>query len=175
MTRDSRFLSMVLRHNPDSIGLKLDENGWASVDDLLRKMKAVNRKLTRLELEEIVSTNEKKRFTLSEDRTKIRAAQGHSFPIDLGLPPKVPPSTLFHGTARSNLDQIFRDGLQPKGRSQVHLSNDTETAKQVGERHGKPVVLKVDAGRMHSNGFEFFRADNGVWLCDAVPPIYLGF
>ncbi|AXI47910.1 RNA 2'-phosphotransferase [Sulfitobacter sp. SK012] len=175
MSKEAKFLSMALRHKPEEIGLALDKNAWADVDDLLLKMKKAGRKLSRQQLEEIVATNDKQRFTLSPDGTRIRAAQGHSFEVDLGLEPSEPPAALFHGTARSNLDSIFVSGLEAKGRSQVHLSTDETTAKKVGERHGKAVILSVDAERMHNDGFLFYRADNGVWLTDRVPRDYLGF
>ncbi|WP_170790252.1 RNA 2'-phosphotransferase [Ruegeria lacuscaerulensis] len=175
MSRKSKFLSMLLRHKPETIGLTLDRNGWADVNDLLLRLKKANRPLAREELEEIVVGNDKKRFTLSPDKSRIRAAQGHSFDIDLGLAPSTPPQLLFHGTARSNLDSIFSNGLEAKGRNQVHLSADEETALRVGSRHGKPVVLSVDAQGMQKEGHQFFRADNGVWLTDFVPAGFLGF
>ena len=124
MSKEAKFLSMALRHKPEEIGLTLDKNAWADVDDLLLKMKKAGRKLSRQQLEEIVATNDKQRFTLSPDGTRIRAAQGHSFEVDLGLEPSEPPAALFHGTARSSLDSIFVSGLEAKGRSQVHLSTD---------------------------------------------------
>ena len=175
MSRDSKFLSLVLRHNPDVIGLKLDANGWARVDELLRGVKKAGRPITRARLEEIVETNDKKRFSFSADGRRIRAAQGHSIDVDLGYEPAMPPENLYHGTARANLDQIFIEGLRPGKRQQVHLSLDPETAVRVGQRHGKPTVLRVETGRMHEDGFEFFKADNGVWLTDVVPPKYLSF
>lgn len=166
---------MLLRHKPETIGLALDEHGWAEVDELLLKLKKTNRKLTREELEEIVTSNDKKRFTLSPDKNRIRAAQGHSFDIDLGLSPKQPPQVLYHGTARSNLDSIFVSGLEGKGRNQVHLSADEVTAFTVGSRHGKPVVLSIDVRGMLENDHKFYQADNGVWLTDSVPSKFLGF
>lgn len=175
MSGSSRFLSMVLRHKPEEIGLELDNNAWADVNDLLSKMKKTGRTLSRAQLEEIVDTNDKKRFTLSQDGTRIRAAQGHSFNVNLGLDPIAPPDVLFHGTARENLDSLFSLGIQSKGRSQVHLTKDEETAIEVGSRHGKAVVLAVSTKRMHSDGHKFFQADNGVWLTDQVPTKYLGF
>lgn len=175
MSKESKFLSFVLRHKPEEIGLKLDRSGWVDVDELLLKLKKANRKLSRDELVQIVENNNKKRFTLSEDGSRIRAAQGHSVDVDLGLEPQCPPNELYHGTASSSLDAIFADGLVPGRRQQVHLSIDPETAVRVGQRHGKPVVLRVDARQMYENGFEFFCADNGVWLTDTVPASYLGF
>lgn len=175
MRKESKFLSLVLRHKPEEIGLRMDAHGWARVDDLLRKMKKAGRRLSREELIHIVATNDKKRFTLSEDGRKIRAAQGHSIAVDLALKAREPPAKLYHGTASANLDAIFSQGLRPGNRQQVHLSLDPETALRVGRRHGKPVVLRVNSAAMHGAGYVFYRADNGVWLTDAVPPAYLGF
>lgn len=175
MSNDSKFLARVLRHDPELIDIELDGHGWAAIDDLLRRLKKAGRGLSRLQLIEIVETNDKKRFTISEDGRRIRAAQGHSIDIDLGLPAVTPPPTLYHGTASQSLDRIFESGLNPGRRRQVHLSSDPEAATRVGARHGKPVVLSVDAGRMHADGCTFFRADNGVWLTDIVPAVYLGF
>lgn len=175
MSRESKFLSLVLRHKPEEIDIQLDKHGWVDVEQLLRKMKKANRKLSREELIQIVEANDKKRFTLSEDGLRIRAAQGHSIDVDLGLQALRPPNELYHGTASANLDAIFVDGLDSGRRQQVHLSLDQETAERVGQRHGKPVVLRVEAEKMFKDGFEFFRADNGVWLTDTVPTKYLGF
>ncbi len=175
MSRESKFLSLVLRHKPEEIGLQLDKHGWVLVDELLRKLKKANRKLSRDELFQLVESSDKKRFTLSEDGSRIRAAQGHSVDVDLGLEPRRPPDELYHGTASANLDAIFSDGLNSGSRRQVHLSTNPETAERVGQRHGKPVVLRVEAKRMFDDGFEFFCADNGVWLTDKVPASYLGF
>mgnify|MGYP000005811629 CR=1 FL=1 len=173
MSSDSKFLARILRHSPEFIGIELDSQGWVGVDDLLRAMKKAGRGMTRAQLEEIVATNDKSRFTLRGDM--IRAAQGHSIQVDLGLVPLEPPEMLYHGTASRNLDAIFAEGLVPGRRRQVHLSLDPATATRVGERHGKPTVLRVEAGRMHADGYAFFRADNGVWLTDRVPAKYLGF
>jgi len=175
MSRDSKFLSLVLRHAPEELDLKLDSQGWVLIDDLLRQMRRHGRRLSKEKLTEIVETNDKQRFTLSPDGRKIRAAQGHSVNVDLGLPTIEPPKFLYHGTAGANLDSIFADGLHSGRRRQVHLSLSPITAKQVGTRHGRPVVLRVEAGCMHRDGFAFQRADNGVWLTDQVPSKYLGF
>jgi putative RNA 2'-phosphotransferase len=164
MSKESRFLSRILRHAPETIELELDAQGWAPVDELLRRLKRAGRQMTRAGLLEIVATNDKKRFTLSPDGCRIRAAQGHSATLNHGLEPLMPPEVLYHGTARSHLDSIFRQGLQPGRRRQVHLSVDRETAERVGTRHGKPTVLRVEAGRMHADGHVFHRADNRVWL-----------
>jgi putative RNA 2'-phosphotransferase len=168
-TEISKLLSHVLRHAPERLGIVLDEGGWTSVDVLITEARKHGVKVDRDTLEAVVANNNKKRFTLSEDGTLIRAAQGHSVAIDLALTPSEPPAHLFHGTARDNLDSIFASGLKPGTRRHVHLSLDEDTAVKVGSRHGKPVVLKVDAAAMHRDGDKFLRADNGVWLTDAVP------
>lgn len=171
----SKFLSLVLRHEPERIGIRLDANGWVDVVELIAKAKKAGMRFDLDTLREVVAENDKKRFTLSEDGRRIRAAQGHSVTVDLGIAASQPPATLFHGTASRNLDAIFAEGLKPGSRQQVHLSHDPDTARRVGERHGKPTVMTVDAGRMYADGFSFVRADNGVWLTDHVPPAYLGF
>ena len=169
----SKFLSFVLRHKPDSIGLALDSEGWASVDDLIAKSHTTGTQFTREDLLRVVETSDKKRFSLSADSCLIRAAQGHSVAVDLGLVPKEPPAVLYHGTATRFVASILAEGLKPKSRQQVHLSADEATAHKVGQRHGTPSVLKVDALGMHQEGFKFFLADNGVWLIDHVPPEFL--
>ncbi len=169
----SKFLSYVLRHAPHSIGLALDANGWASVDELLAKCAEAGKTLDRAALEDIVQTNDKKRFTLSADGLRIRAAQGHSVEVALGLPPVMPPPILYHGTATRFLPSIRSDGLKPGSRQQVHLSSDESTALAVGQRHGKPHILRIAAGEMHGRGIDFFLADNGVWLTDNVPPEFI--
>jgi putative RNA 2'-phosphotransferase len=173
LTQASKFLSYVLRHQPDSIGLTLAPDGWVSVDQLLSKSAAAGQLIDHAMLKEIVATSDKKRFTLSPDGTRIRAAQGHSVEVALGLEPVTPPETLYHGTATRFLDSILVHGLRPGNRQQVHLSADATTATAVGQRHGKPVVLHVKAGEMHRRGHCFYRADNGVWLTDSVPPKFL--
>lgn len=175
MSRESKFLSRILRHAPEEIGLHLDAHGWCRVDALLRALKAAGRLITRAELLETVEQDEKERFTICPAGQRIRAAQGHSLKIDLGLPPSTPPDILYHGTASQALDTIFKDGLVPGRRRHVHLSPDPETALRVGRRHGKPVVLHVRAGLMQSAGHVFYRADNGVWLTDHVPVSFLAF
>lgn len=175
VSKESKFLSLVLRHKPEEIGLRLEQHGWAKVEDLLRKMKKAGRRISREELVALVETNDKKRFTLSEDGRSIRAAQGHSIEVDLNLTPEKPPAELYHGTASASIDAIFEEGLKPGRRQQVHLSLDPDTARCVGQRHGKPTVLRVDSARMHLDGHAIFRADNGVWLTDTVPVAYLGF
>lgn len=177
MSRDprrlSRFLSYILRHRPDEIGLELDAAGWASVDELLARAAAHGRAISREELEAVVASNDKQRFRLSDDGRRIRASQGHSIPIELGLAPREPPETLYHGTATRFLRSILASGLRSAGRHHVHLSSDHETARRVGARHGTPVILVIDATAMWRDGHRFFRSDNGVWLTDHVPPDYL--
>lgn len=169
----SKFLSFVLRHRPDSIGISLDAQGWVLVDDLIAKSQAAGTHFTRKDLLHVVETSDKKRFSLSGDTQMIRAAQGHSVTVDLGLTPQEPPQILYHGTATRFVASILAEGLKPKSRQQVHLSPDEATAQRVGQRHGKPTTLKVDALTMHRQGFKFFLADNGVWLTDQVPPEFL--
>ncbi|TNC52416.1 RNA 2'-phosphotransferase [Rubellimicrobium rubrum] len=173
MSRDSRLLSLLLRHRPDKAGLVLGPGGWVGVDDLLAGMARLGRPLDRAALERIVAQDEKGRFTLSPDGSRIRAAQGHSAEVDLGLPPAEPPAILFHGTAETSLPAILSEGLIPGRRRHVHLSPDIPTAAKVGQRHGRPVVLRVGAGAMHQDGLPFWQADNGVWLTERVPPRYL--
>lgn len=175
MSRTSKLLSRVLRHTPEDAGLTLGPGGWVAVDALLRGLKRAGHRLDRAELESIVAENNKSRFTLSEDGQRIRAAQGHSVAVDLGLAPLQPPPTLFHGTARASLDAIFAQGLKPGRRQHVHLSADATTAEAVGARHGRPVVLTVHAQAMHEEGHPFWQADNGVWLTTHVPQHFLGF
>jgi putative RNA 2'-phosphotransferase len=173
LVKKSRFLSLVLRHKPETIGLTLDENGWIAIDTLLDAAKAYNRALTREELDEIVATNNKKRFAISQDGRRIRASQGHSLDVDLALQPRTPPPVLYHGTAVRFLPSIRKKGLQKMNRQHVHLSSTEETAKDVGSRHGKPAILLVKADAMHTDGYSFFLSDNGVWLTDTVPAAYL--
>lgn len=175
MSRTARLLSLVLRHAPERIGLTLGADGWVPTRDLLAALRRHGHRTTPEELAGIVSADDKGRFTLSDDGGRIRAAQGHSVEVDLGLQPVEPPETLYHGTASRSLDAIFEEGLRPMTRRHVHLSIDAETATRVGGRHGRPVVLEVAAGALHRAGSPFYRADNGVWLVDAVPPGALAF
>lgn len=171
----SKFLSYVLRHQPDAIGLKLDNEGWAVIQELISLANADGRNLTMELVEEVVATSDKKRFALSDDSTKIRASQGHSVAVELGLKPVVPPDFLFHGTASRFIDSIKEKGLIPGSRQHVHLSADSETAINVGRRHGKPIVLTVNSSEMHRSGYEFFISENGVWLTPSVPIEFLNF
>ncbi len=169
----SKFLSYVLRHRPDEIGITLGDQGWVDVDELLTKAKAAGHEISRQELQQVVDTSDKKRFSFSDDGRRIRAAQGHSVSVELGLTPQEPPAKLYHGTATRFLNAILREGLKAQARQHVHLSSDLDTATRVGQRHGKVVVLTVDAGNMHAAGFVFYRSDNGVWLTDKVPMEFL--
>jgi putative RNA 2'-phosphotransferase len=173
LIRISRFLSKHLRHQPQRLGLRLMPGAWVPVDDLLSACARHNLALTRAELEEVVARNDKQRFGFDPTGTLIRARQGHSVAIDLQLAPAVPPPVLFHGTAERNLAAILGDGLLPMSRHHVHLSPDRETALRVGARHGRPVVLQVDAAAMRESGAIFLRSDNGVWLVDRVAPEHL--
>lgn len=172
MERTSRFLSLVLRHKPEAIGIRLDNHGWANVDELLAGLRQ-RRPLTMAQLEDIVQTDAKRRYSFNEDRTKIRANQGHSIPVDVELQTCTPPEILYHGTGEKYVDSILEQGLLHRSRLYVHLSGDVETAKKVGTRHGRPRVFSVHSGQMHRNGYNFFLSENGIWLTEAVPPKYL--
>ncbi|RYG51909.1 MAG: RNA 2'-phosphotransferase [Chitinophagaceae bacterium] len=172
-TKFSKFLSLVLRHQPELIGIDLDENGWTDIEMLLSKSKAHGVEMTAEILKHIVATNSKKRFAIDKDLNKIRANQGHSIDVDLGYSPKTPPAILFHGTSERSVASILAAGIEKRERHQVHLSADSDTAVSVGMRHGKPVVLKVLAGKMHESGFNFFLSENGVWLTDYVPAEFI--
>jgi len=172
LVKTSRFLSCILRHQPHKIGLNLDEQGWASVNQLIH---AASQHGTELDVElikTIVATNDKKRFALSEDGKKIRANQGHSIKVDLGLKATTPPPCLFHGTATKFMKAINQQGLKPRNRHHVHLSSDDKTAIKVGMRHGMPVILRIDATQMFADGIKFYVSENGVWLTDQVNPKY---
>ncbi len=173
--RTSKFLSLVLRHEPERVGLKLGEAGWVAVDELLRAVNANGVTLTLDQLKHIVATSDKKRFAFSEDGQQIRASQGHSVEVDLQYPPQTPPEILYHGTATRFLDGICKDGLQRMERHDVHLSAETKVTIQVGGRHGKPALLTIRAGDMHRAGFVFRCSANGVWLVDNVPPQFIEF
>ncbi len=165
----SRFLSLILRHKPDIADLTLDPEGWVDVDTLIRGCAKQGRHFDRTELDELVRTNAKQRFTFSGDGKRIRANQGHSTKVDLGYAPIEPPDTLFHGTVTRFLAAITESGLQRMQRHHVHLSPDETTARSVGSRRGKAVILAVDSKKMYSAGYEFYRTPNNVWLTDEVP------
>jgi putative RNA 2'-phosphotransferase len=170
----SKRLSYVLRHAPGSIGLTLDDAGWVGVDELLAGLTAAGTPISREELDEVVARNDKRRFALDPGGTRIRASQGHSVPVDLGYAAERPPAELFHGTVGRFLPAVLAEGLRPGNRHAVHLSADVATARLVGGRRGRPVVLRVDAAGMAADGAVFSRSENGVWLVAAVPPEYLG-
>ena len=169
LKKTSKYLSYILRHNPSSIGLALDTHGWTDIDELIEKSKDMD--LDRALLEEVVDTNAKKRFAIDGD--KIRANQGHSIIIDLELKHLSPPNKLYHGTATRFLDSIMRYGLTKQARHHVHLSNNIDTAINVGKRHGKVAILELDAKKMDEEGFIFYCSNNGVWLTDSVPVRFL--
>ncbi|WP_374435034.1 RNA 2'-phosphotransferase [Inhella sp.] len=173
LTSLSKFLSLVLRHQPQLIGLHLDEAGWVGIDSLQERANTAGHALTRELLQQIVDNSDKQRFAISADGLRIRANQGHSVEIELGLVPQVPPARLFHGTASRFLDSILSSGLNKGARHHVHLSTDLGVAGAVGRRYGQLVMLEVDAESMHAHGHCFFRSENGVWLTDRVPPRFL--
>ncbi|MET7368313.1 RNA 2'-phosphotransferase [Streptomyces sp. NPDC005566] len=167
----SKYLSKHLRHQPERIGITLDPSGWVPIDELMRACAGHGFPVTRAELDHVVAANDKQRFAVDGDR--IRANQGHTVTVDLGLPPAEPPAYLYHGTVGRALDVIRTEGLRPMARHHVHLSPDRETATRVGARRGVPVILSVDAGAMHRAGHVFHVSTNGVWLTDSVPPQFL--
>lgn len=168
-----RFMSFVLRHKPEVIGLRLDEHGWADIDELMEGMNRAGKHIDRAKLDEIVATNNKKRYSVSEDGKKIRANHGHTVKVDVELKEQKPPEILYHGTAEQFSESIEREGLKPMKRLHVHLSKDTATAENVGSRHGKPVIYEVASGEMSENGFKFYLSESGIWLTEKVPPAYL--
>ena len=174
LTGTSRFISLILRHKPEVIGITLDEHGWADVDDMIAGINQSGKyKIDRDILDEIVRTDEKQRYSYNEDHTLIRANQGHSIPVDVELEKVEPPEFLYHGTGEKFTASIDKQGLIPKSRLYVHLSPDEETAVKVGRRHGKPVIYLVRAGNMKRDGYAFYRSVNGVGLTKEVPVKYL--
>lgn len=169
----SRLLSLVLRHKPETINLRLDEAGWADVDHLLQQLEAHGHSTDMESLKEMVKTNNKQRFAFNEDMTKIRANQGHSIKVDHGYAPVTPPEVLYHGTAEKSVQSILTSGLEKRSRHHVHLSEVLETAISVGKRHGSPVILEVKARLMYEKGYEFFCSENQVWLTEMVPVEFL--
>ncbi|GAA4963787.1 RNA 2'-phosphotransferase [Streptomyces caelestis] len=169
----SKYLAKHLRHQPERIGLTLDESGWVEIDALIAAAAAHGFRFTREELDHVVAVNDKRRFAV--EGARIRASQGHSVEVDLGLAPATPPPYLYHGTVARNLEAIRTEGLRSMDRHDVHLSADRETATRVGARRGRPVVLSVDAAAMHRDGHVFRVSANGVWLTRAVPSGYLRF
>ena len=175
LVRTSKFLSLVLRHKPEEIGLVLDGRGWASIDELIEKSGRHGMALTRGLIAEVVATSDKRRFAIDTKGERIRANQGHSVDVDLGLAPSEPPPILFHGTGEKSVEAIRIEGLKAGQRQHVHLSPDEDTAIRVGRRHGRPVVLRIAAGRMRESGHVFFYSTNGVWLTEAVPVQFIEF
>lgn len=171
----SKFLSLVLRHSPETIQLKLDENGWANVDGLITQCNKHQKQLDLDLLNIVVETNDKKRFAFNDDKTKIRASQGHSIEVELNLNEVEPLDYLYHGTIEASIASIKEKGLQKMSRQHVHLSKDKETAIKVGSRRGKPIILTVDAKAMKAAGFKFYLSENEVWLTDEVPAKYIEF
>ncbi len=168
----SKFIALILRHKPETIGIQLDEHGWANVEELIdgiSKTQDFNRKM----LEEIVRMDEKQRYSFNEDKMLIRANQGHSIPVDVELEQRIPPDILWHGTGEKYTASIEEQGLLPKSRLYVHLSGDPGTARKVGSRHGKSVIYEVATGAMQADGYVFFQSVNGVWLTKQVPVKYL--
>jgi putative RNA 2'-phosphotransferase len=169
----SKFLSFVLRHEPEAIGIELDERGWVEIDVLLARANAHGRSISRAHLEEVVATNDKHRFEIDPSGARIRASQGHSVEVDLGYEPVEPPELLYHGTPAASVASIRAEGIDKRSRHDVHLSADVDTAKKVGTRRGEAVVLVVRAGAMHRAGHVFHRSTNGVWLTERVPPEFI--
>lgn len=173
LTHISKFLSLVLRHQPDTIDIQLDKNGWTDINELIEKANNYGVNFDRETLNHIVATNSKKRFAFNDTLDKIRASQGHSIDIELGFTKQKPPEILFHGTAEEFVQSISETGLEKRKRQHVHLSSDLETALKVGQRHGKPFIFKVLAEQMYNDNFQFYISDNSVWLTDNVPTKYL--
>ncbi len=173
----SKFLSLVLRHQPEMIGLTLEEGGWVDIESLLAAAVKHHRAhyLSRALLDTVVQTNDKQRFEISPDNTKIRARQGHSVQVELGYEPSTPPEILLHGTPSQSVQFIRESGLKKMQRHHVHLHVDQKTSAAVGARRGKPVLLKIRAGEMYRRGFRFFVTDNQVWLTDHVPAEFIEF
>ncbi|WP_332859962.1 RNA 2'-phosphotransferase [Janthinobacterium svalbardensis] len=176
LVQTSKFLSLILRHSPEKIGLALDPNGWADIGQLLAQAASHGRSLSREQLDDVVARDSKTRYAISDDGLRIRANQGHSLAtVDIALPPATPSAMLYHGTASRFVEAIRAAGLLPGARNHVHLSASRETAVAVGARHGKPVVLTVAAAAMQAQGHVFYVSDNGVWLTQAVPQVFIGF
>ena len=173
--RISKLMSLILRHQPQVIGAELENNGWLSVDTLIDGIRKKGIRVDNEILDEVVETNNKKRFAYNEDKSKIRANQGHSLKVDVELKTATPPETLYHGTVFRFLDAIREKGLIPMSRQHVHLSKDISTAQNVGSRRGTPIILKVNALEMHQKGYTFYLSENGVWLTDKVPSEFIIF
>ena len=172
LKKTSKFISLILRHKPETIGISLDEHGWANVAELIEGI-SKTQYIDMAKLEEIVDTDNKQRYSFNEDKTLIRANQGHSIPVDVELPEKQPPVILYHGTGEKYVSSIDEQGLIPKSRLYVHLSKDEQTAKMVGSRHGKPVIYEIHASQMYEDGYIFYLSVNRVWLTKSVPVKYM--
>ncbi len=173
LTNLSRYMSLILRHKPEVIEITLDEHGWASVNDLICGIEKNNPGFNMDILEQIVRTDSKQRYSFNDDKSLIRANQGHSINVDVELKEKEPPEYLYHGTGEKYVKSINQDGLIPKSRLYVHLSKDIKTAENVGKRHGKEVVYRINSGQMYRDGYKFYLSENGVWLIKEVPVKYL--
>ncbi|HEX8270547.1 MAG TPA: RNA 2'-phosphotransferase [Flavobacterium sp.] len=173
VTDISKFLSLVLRHHPEKIGIDIDHRGWTDVQELLEKVNKHGIQIDIDLLRYVVATNSKKRFAFNDTGDKIRASQGHSLDVELGYTVQTPPAILYHGTSEKSVQSILRMGIEKRTRQHVHLSNDIETALKVGQRHGKPIVFRVFSGKMHADGFQFYLSENRVWLTDHVPSGFL--
>lgn len=174
--RVGKLISLILRHEPGKIGLaELEPGGYVPIATLLSGLEGLGVHLTRENLDELVRESDKMRYSYDPGGTRIRCNQGHSVPVDLGLRPETPPELLYHGTPERFVEGIRREGLQKMARHAVHLSPDEATAVSVGQRRGRPVILRIDAARMHADGHVFHRSENGVWLVDSVPPTYIHF
>ncbi|MDE6789997.1 MAG: RNA 2'-phosphotransferase [Ruminococcus sp.] len=174
-TKLSKFLSLILRHSPSTIGIELEYHGaWADTEELINGINRTDKYRINMKiLEEIVNSDNKQRYSFNDDKSKIRANQGHSVDVDMGFAEKIPPEILYHGTAERFVNSILAEGLKKMSRQYVHLSCDKETASKVGTRHGKLHIFKVLSGEMHRQGYKFYCSDNGVWLTDCVPPSFL--
>lgn len=169
----SKYMSLILRHKPDVIGIELDEHGWANVNDLISGIEKDNHGFNFELLEEIVRSDSKQRYSFNDDKSLIRANQGHSINVDVELKEKEPPEYLYHGTGEKYVKSINQDGLIPKSRLYVHLSKDIKTAENVGKRHGKEIIYRINSGRMYRNGYKFYLSENGIWLTKEAPVKYL--
>ena len=172
LTKTSKYISLLLRHKPERAGIHLDQHGWADVEELIKGVSKTHMFNMDI-LEEIVRTDNKQRYSFNEDKSKIRANQGHSIKVDVELKTAIPPEYLYHGTAERFTQSIDEQGLLRKSRLYVHLSKDTDTARKVGIRHGKPFIYRVKSGEMSRDGYTFFLSENGVWLTETVPVQYL--
>ena len=173
LTNLSRYMSLILRHKPEVIGITLDEHGWASVNDLICGIEKNNPGFNMDILEQIVRIDSKQRYSFNDDKSLIRANQGHSVNVDVELKEKEPPEYLYHGTGEKYVKSINQDGLIPKSRLYVHLSKDIKTAENVGKRHGKEIIYRINSGRMYRNGYKFYLSENGIWLTKEAPVKYL--